>query len=183
MPFKISGAQLQNRHSENSHCNRLHGKCKFKIWAVGSPMLLRSTYAFHRLTHISFRQNLDCFGFLCDEQVFLQTGALGKPLEWYGCLEAGALSLHYIVTQTNSVDFSWNKGLNLNLPCLTAVHVLIWQTLELCLLHDIFQILHSVIYMYYIFSFCIFYIFTMFSLVLVFDMLLYILCALFFVFL
>lgn len=31
---------------------------------------------------------------------------------------------------------------------------------ELCLMHDIFQILHSVIYKYYIFSFCIFYIFS-----------------------
>lgn len=32
-------------------------KCKFKIWAVGSPILLRSTYSSHKLTHISFRQN------------------------------------------------------------------------------------------------------------------------------
>lgn len=45
IPIKISGAQLQNRHSN------------FKTWAVGSPMLLRSTYSFHKLTDISFRQN------------------------------------------------------------------------------------------------------------------------------
>lgn len=57
IPIKISGAQLQNRHSNNSRCNRLHENANSKNMGRWKSNALLNTYSFHKLTDISFRQN------------------------------------------------------------------------------------------------------------------------------